>query len=78
MHEGEHIRRIREALGLKQEYVAAEAGMHPSALCRIEKRKKLLMYREAVRLARVLGCDLAAFDDGFTGPRPTAGPDNDA
>lgn len=67
MHEGEHIRRIREARGLKQEYVAAECGLHPTALCRIEKGKKALLYRVAVRIARVLGCDLAAFHDGFKG-----------
>ena len=61
------MRRIREDKGLKQEYVAAEAGLHPTALCRIEKGKKALLYREAVRVARVLECDLRSFDDGFGG-----------
>lgn len=75
MHEGERIRRIRESLGLQQKYVAAEVGVTPSVLNRVEKGWTTLNYRLAVRLARLFNCDVGAFDDGLGGPlRPVVPP----
>lgn len=74
MHEGEHIRRIREAQGLKQQYVAREAGLDPSKLSRIEQGKRVLSLRIAIRLARILRCEVTAFDEGsarLSGPNVT-------
>ena len=68
MHEGDRIRRIRESLGLQQKYVAAELGVSPSTINRIEKGLVALSYRMAVRLARLFNCDLGAFDDSLGGP----------
>lgn len=62
------IRRIREGLGLSQKYVATELDTSPSTLCRVEGGKQPLLYRFAIRLARVLDCDLGAFDDVLGGP----------
>lgn len=73
MHEGVIIRRLREQRGLKQEYVAAEVGISPSQLCRLEKGSKMLGYRLAVRLARVLGCALTDFDHGAAAAAWSAG-----
>jgi transcriptional regulator with XRE-family HTH domain len=68
MKEGQRIRRIRESLGWKLKYVAAEVGISITTLSRIERGLRVLDYRLAVRLARVLGCDLGAFDEGLGGP----------
>lgn len=68
MEEGERVRRIRLACGLSQKFVAAEVGISASSLSNIEGSKSNLMYRVAMRLARVLNCDPGAFDDGFGGP----------
>jgi len=75
MHEGQRICRIRESLGLQQKYVAAESGVSPSTINRIEKGRVTLTYRMAIRLARLFNCDLGAFDDSLGGPlRPVVPP----
>lgn len=52
----------RQAAGLPQSAVARRLGMPQSRLARTELGKRRLLYAEAVRLARLYGVDISAFD----------------
>ena len=69
------MRRIREGLGQRQKYAAAEIGISASCLNRLEHGHSVLPYRIAVRAARLYNSDPGALDDGLGGPlRPIVPP----
>lgn len=53
----ENIERIIEQRGIKQSYVAEQAGMTAQALCDILKGRRLIKVGEVPRLARALGVE---------------------
>ncbi|MDU8911177.1 helix-turn-helix transcriptional regulator [Aestuariicoccus sp. MJ-SS9] len=56
---GRSVRDLRLRLGMTQSELAAAMGFaHPSAICDIEKGRRLIYRDELPRLARALGCDL--------------------
>ena len=50
------IRAKREALGLSQEGLSFECGLHRTYIGAVERGEKNLTLRNAVRLAQGLGC----------------------
>ena len=64
---GQNVRKRREDLNLTQEDLAAEAGMHPTAISHIELGKRDARFNNIVRLAAAL--DIAPGDlfDGVAG-----------
>lgn len=57
---GRRIRERRQGLGLSQEGLAHAAGMDRSYVGRIERGEHNLTLVALVRLARAMGCDVAA------------------
>lgn len=49
------IRKVRLAKGLRQDWVAAKAGISKQELCHVEHGRRVLMLTDLRRLARVLG-----------------------
>ncbi len=68
MSPGARIALIRGSKGWSQEYVAGELGLSPSSYSRLERNERSLLYSEAVKLARLFNCDVAAFDESLGGP----------
>jgi transcriptional regulator with XRE-family HTH domain len=57
---GQRIRARRVQLGMSQEGLAHEAGLDRSYVGRIERGQHNLTFVSLVRLARAMGCDVAA------------------
>lgn len=55
---GENIRRIRNEKGLKQKYVAKNAGIGQPMLCQIEKGVKNPSIQTGKAIADILECTL--------------------
>lgn len=63
---GERIRSVRLELGLSQEAVAELAQMHVTNFGKIERGTANPSFLTVLRIASVLGQDLAALTDGIT------------
>lgn len=57
---GQRIRQRRKDLGLSQEGLAHEAGLDRSYVGRIERGEHNPTFIALVKLARAMGCDVAA------------------
>jgi transcriptional regulator with XRE-family HTH domain len=57
---GKRIRAKRRALGMSQEGLAHEAGLDRSYVGRIERGEHNLTFVSLVKIARAMGCDVAA------------------
>jgi len=55
---GEHLRRLRRALGVSRAKVAKSIGMHPMNYARIEQGKQNVTVEMLLRIADGLGVDL--------------------
>lgn len=53
----ENVERIIRQRGIKQSYVAEQAGMPPQALCDILKGRRLIKVGEVPKLATALGVE---------------------
>lgn len=62
---GKRIRAKRRALGMSQEGLAHEAGLDRSYVGRIERGEHNLTFVSLVRIARAMGCDVAALTTGI-------------
>lgn len=58
MSVGENIRRIREAAGLKQAYLAEQAGVTPAMISQIERGTRSPSLQLGAEIAKVLNCSL--------------------
>ncbi|HIW74757.1 MAG TPA: helix-turn-helix domain-containing protein [Firmicutes bacterium] len=58
MSVGENIRKRREAAGLSQAYVAAQAGISQAMLCQIERETKNPSLQVSREISAVLCCKL--------------------
>ena len=65
---GKRIRAHRAQLGMSQEGLAHEAGLDRSYVGRIERGEHNLTFVSLVKIARAMGCDVAALTHGL----PTA------
>lgn len=52
---GERVRALREQLGVSQEALAAEAGIHRTYMGGVERGERNLCLRNIIRLAKALG-----------------------
>lgn len=57
---GKRIRAKRRELGMSQEALAHEAGLDRSYVGRVERGEHNLTFISLVKVARALGCDVAA------------------
>lgn len=57
---GRRIRAARSELGMSQERLAHEAGLDRSYVGRVERGEHNLTLASLVKIARALGCDVAA------------------
>ena len=55
---GEHLRRLRRALGVSRAKVAKSIGMHPMNYARIEQGKQNVTVEMLLRIADGLGVEL--------------------
>lgn len=62
---GQRIRAKRRELGLSQEGLAHEAGLDRSYVGRIERGEHNLTFVSLVKIARAMGCDVAALTAGL-------------
>jgi transcriptional regulator with XRE-family HTH domain len=62
---GKRIRAKRRELGMSQEGLAHEAGLDRSYVGRIERGEHNLTFVSLVRIARAMGCDVAALTGGL-------------
>lgn len=62
---GKRIRAKRRELGMSQEGLAHEAGLDRSYVGRIERGEHNLTFVSLVRIARAMGCDVAALTAGL-------------
>jgi transcriptional regulator with XRE-family HTH domain len=62
---GQRIRARRRTLGMSQEGLAHEAGLDRSYVGRIERGEHNLTFVSLVRIARAMGCDVAALTTGL-------------
>lgn len=62
---GQRIRARRRDMGMSQEGLAHEAGLDRSYVGRIERGEHNLTFVSLVRLARAMGCDVAALTAGL-------------
>lgn len=62
---GKRIRAKRRELGMSQEGLAHEAGLDRSYVGRIERGEHNLTFVSLVRIARAMGCDVAAITEGI-------------
>ena len=62
---GKRIRAKRRELGMSQEGLAHEAGLDRSYVGRIERGEHNLTFVSLVRIARAMGCDVAALTTGI-------------
>lgn len=57
---GQRIRTARRELGMSQERLAHEANLDRSYVGRVERGEHNLTFVSLVKIARALGCDVAA------------------
>lgn len=62
---GKRIRARRRDMGMSQEGLAHEAGLDRSYVGRVERGEHNLTFVSLVRLARAMGCDVAALTTGL-------------
>ncbi|WP_294103964.1 helix-turn-helix transcriptional regulator [Sphingomonas sp.] len=62
---GQRIRARRQGMGLSQEGLAHAAGLDRSYVGRVERGEHNLTFVSLVRLARAMGCDVAALTIGL-------------
>lgn len=62
---GKRIRARRAQLGMSQEGLAHEAGLDRSYVGRIERGEHNLTFVSLVKIARAMGCDVAALTAGI-------------
>lgn len=62
---GKRIRAKRRELGMSQEGLAHEAGLDRSYVGRIERGEHNLTFVSLVKIARAMGCDVAALTVGL-------------
>lgn len=62
---GKRIRAKRRELGMSQEGLAHEAGLDRSYVGRIERGEHNLTFVSLVKIARAVGCDVAALTVGL-------------
>lgn len=62
---GKRIRAKRRELGMSQEGLAHEAGLDRSYVGRIERGEHNLTFVSLVKIARAMGCDVAALTAGL-------------
>lgn len=62
---GKRIRARRAQLGMSQEGLAHEAGLDRSYVGRIERGEHNLTFVSLVKIARAMGCDVAALTVGL-------------
>ena len=62
---GKRIRAKRRELGMSQEGLAHEAGLDRSYVGRIERGEHNLTFVSLVKIARAMGCDVAALTIGL-------------
>jgi len=62
---GKRIRAKRRELGMSQEGLAHEAGLDRSYVGRIERGEHNLTFVSLVKIARAMGCDVAALTGGL-------------
>lgn len=62
---GKRIRAKRRELGMSQEGLAHEAGLDRSYVGRIERGEHNLTFVSLVKIARAMGCDVAALTLGL-------------
>ena len=65
---GPRVRSLREERGIAQNQLAAEVGMEPAALSRVETGKRSLAVGELILIAERLG--VSSDDLLFTNPEP--------
>ena len=66
---GQRIRAARKAKGLTQESLALEAEIDRSYVGQIERGEQNATVMTLARVARVIGCDVAAFCHGLPLPK---------
>ncbi|MEP7221901.1 MAG: helix-turn-helix transcriptional regulator [Novosphingobium sp.] len=62
---GRRIRARRHELGMSQEGLAHTAGLDRSYLGRIERGEHNLTFVSLIKIARAMGCDVAALTVGL-------------
>ncbi len=65
---GERVRASREALGLSQEALAANSGIHWTFLGQVERGRRNLNLHNLLKIARGLGVDPAELVQGLQPP----------
>ena len=65
---GQRVRARREALGLSQEAMAHQIGVHWTFLGQIERGRRNLNLHNLLKIARGLGVDPAELVQGLTPP----------
>jgi transcriptional regulator with XRE-family HTH domain len=58
---GQRVRALREARGLEQDVLAAQIGLTPTAISKIENGGREVKVDEALAMAKVLQVDIASF-----------------
>ena len=62
---GARVRAFRKELGLSQERLAHDAGIHPTYLSSVERGERNVALINLLRLARALGVDPADLVEGL-------------
>jgi transcriptional regulator with XRE-family HTH domain len=65
---GERVRAHREALGLSQEALAAQSGVHWTFLGQVERGRRNLSLHNLLKVAQGLGVDPGELVQGLTPP----------
>lgn len=65
---GRRVRALRERLGLSQEALAAQAGIHRTYMGGIERGERNICLRNIVRLAAALGVHPRELFEGAASP----------
>jgi transcriptional regulator with XRE-family HTH domain len=70
----ERLKTLREAQGLTQEDLAERAGMHRMGLAKLEHGSRKPTWETVQALAKALGVDCTAFQEGEPPPATKAKP----
>jgi transcriptional regulator with XRE-family HTH domain len=65
---GERVRERREALGLSQESLAAQSGIHWTFLGQVERGRRNISLHNLLKVAKGLGVDAGALVQGLVPP----------
>ncbi|MCL2714379.1 MAG: helix-turn-helix domain-containing protein [Alphaproteobacteria bacterium] len=60
-----NIRQMRAVLGMSQEGLADEAGLHRTYVGAIERAERNVSVDNIDKIARALGCDIASLFEGW-------------